>query len=646
MRIKRIFAADMREAIRKVREQHGEDAVVISSRKVEGGVEVISAIDYDEEAVQAAARAQDPRGADIPPLDVPAGPRPGDPDPYAVPDGDDPFGNPGDLAEGSGPEQPGSPASDDTAERARRAALQRLRELRNGVAGNTTPPGGGRRESGPRRPGGQGGLEFAQAVGRHAGETGGPLGLGQPGGREPSEGPVGRFTPTATADQLRAQPSIPDRSPAQRQAAAAAAGGGTSGRRPPGSPRIDLRVGGEDDDQELFSNLSREHQQAEQQRVEKQRAKSGEGRAPAKDRSAHPGGVEPMDFDPERTPHQAEGAQAQRTFGGAGAGGGRSKPSRSKVNLAEEPTIQEMREELRTLRSLFENQLSLMEWSRLGRRHPARASVIKRLSDLGLGPDVARRLADHVRGDEDPDAAYRKALALIARYLPVTHDEIVNQGGVVALVGPTGVGKTTTVAKLAARYALRHGRERVALVSTDNYRIGAQDQLLTYARILDVPVYTAGNRHELRALLDDLLDRGLVLIDTVGMSQRDVRLAEQFKTLGSAEGLVRTYLVLSASTQLSTLTESVRAFSGADPAGCILTKVDEASTLGGALTCALRTRLPLAYLGVGQRVPEDLQAARGDTLVHKACALLEEFSQAPDEEALALALGGGVHVPE
>ncbi len=565
MRIKRIFAADMREAIRKVRDQHGPEAVVISSRKVEGGVEVISAIDYDEKAVQAAARAQEPAAAEIPPLDVPPGPRPGAPDDGTV----EPavYRNPA-AAEAAG-------LLTDEAERARQAALARLRQIRSGAPVPGIPPALTREASADL----EGAARRASAM-------------------EGSDRPV-------------------------------AAGVAESAR-----PRIDLRVGGEeDDDRELFSALSRDHRDA----LEKRDASRRKPAAPAV------GG-------------QAAGAAARFSAmsGGKRSGGDagatpkvrKSGAARATVNFSDESAIQEMREEIRTLRSLFENQLTLMEWSRMGRRHPARASVIKRLADLGLGSDVSRRLADHVRGDEDPDAAYRKALALIARYLPVTNDEIVTQGGVVALVGPTGVGKTTTVAKLAARYALRHGRERVALISTDNYRIGAQDQLLTYARILDVPVYTASNRHELRTLLDDLVDRGLVLIDTVGMSQRDVRLAEQFKTLGSAEGLVRTYLVLSAATQLSTLTESVRAFRAAEPAGCILTKLDEATTLGGILTCALRTRLPLAYLGVGQRVPEDLQAARGDTLVHKACALLEEFGQNTDEEAVALSLGGGGHVFE
>ncbi|MBK1735683.1 flagellar biosynthesis protein FlhF [Halorhodospira abdelmalekii] len=453
--------------------------------------------------------------------------------------------------------------------------------------------------------------------------------------------------------------------------------------------RINVRVGGDEEEEaELFAALSREHGERERERAERPRPRGGERRRPGGqgggEQATERRAVAPLLFGqqgaaapradasvaPDRKKSglwtetgeaQAEAApwaqhanaeRAGERVATASAGWAREEtrarggavPRRGRAN--EDPALQQMRDELRTLRTLFENQLSMLEWGRMGHRHPARAAVIKRLAELGLGADVSRRLADHIGSDDPPDSAFRKALALIARNLPVAGDEIVERGGVVALVGPTGVGKTTTVAKLAARYALRHGREKVALVSTDNYRVGAQDQLLTYARILDVPVYTATNRHELRNVVDDLSGRGLVLIDTVGMSQRDVRLAEQFKTLGSGEGLVRTFLVLSAATQLSTLTESVSAFSGAAPVGCILTKVDEATTLGGALTCALRTRLPLAYLTTGQRVPEDLQAARGDILVHRACALLDEHKQEPDEETLALSLGGGAHVSE
>lgn len=630
MRIKRIFAANTREALRKVKEQHGPDAVVLSSRSIDGGVEVISAIDYDEQAVQAAARAQDPRAAEIPPLEGSPGPRPGEPDTPPQ----DPQGSPASNGNSHGISAPSehfvgqggraeSVPSDDDAVRARQAALARLRRLRaDGVADEALPDG------------------LRQSAESHAAPAE-QLALAQ----QPSAAALSQQQPQHRRGASSAPSSSAANAAQPQQSGSSAAGRRFStedlaGVRP---GRLDLRVGGEDDeDAELFAEFSREYNQREQQRAansnpdERGRAATASQTGAGKEQHARQQQASMADDEWVGYPHSRERDHERD----------QATPKRRGSNSAQDSELRQMREDISALRDLFESQLSLLEWGRMGRRHPARAGVIKRLADLGLGSDISKRLADHVGSDEDPNSAFRKALALIARNLPIAGDEIVNQGGVVALVGPTGVGKTTTVAKLAARYALRHGREKVALVSTDNYRVGAQDQLLTYARILDVPVYTATNRHELRNVVDDLAGRGLVLIDTVGMSQRDVRLAEQFKTLGSGEGLVRTYLVLSAATQLSTLTDSVSAFTGASPVGCILTKVDEATTLGGALTCALRTRLPLAYLATGQRVPEDLQAARGDTLVHRACVLLDEHKQELDEDALALSLGGGVHVPE
>jgi flagellar biosynthesis protein FlhF len=235
---------------------------------------------------------------------------------------------------------------------------------------------------------------------------------------------------------------------------------------------------------------------------------------------------------------------------------------------------------------------------------------------------VARKLTDHLPESDDPEQAWSQAMALLRRHLPVTDDDIIEHGGVVAVVGPTGVGKTTTVAKLAARFALRHGRRHVALVTTDNFRIGGQEQLRSFARILGVPVHAANDREELAAVLADLGNKRLVLIDTAGMSHRDMRLSEQLHTLETAGSAVRAYLVVSANTQLPALCEIVRGFRKVNPVGCILSKVDEATSLGGAMTAVLRYRLPVAYLGTGQRVPEDLQSARGDRLLESALALM------------------------
>lgn len=319
-------------------------------------------------------------------------------------------------------------------------------------------------------------------------------------------------------------------------------------------------------------------------------------------------------------------------------------PALPPIEWTQEPAIAEMRQELKTLRSLFENQMNLLQWQQLEQRQPVRATVFRQLSNLGLGSDVCRKLADHVAGEADPQRAWERALSLIAKHIPVTNDDILEQGGIVAMVGPTGVGKTTTVAKLAARFALRHGRDSVALISTDNFRIGAQDQLRNFGRILGVPVQAVGSRAELEEALRDLRGKRLVLIDTAGMSQRDMRLSEQFQALTELHAPVRTYLVLSANTQLAALSETMRAFRRAKPAACIITKLDEAASLGGALTAVLRHRLPIAYLGTGQRVPEDLQPARSARLVEHACALAEHQRQETDDETLAFSFGGAVNV--
>ncbi len=248
-----------------------------------------------------------------------------------------------------------------------------------------------------------------------------------------------------------------------------------------------------------------------------------------------------------------------------------------------------------------------------------------RMIELGLSQSLSREIATIASGVDDPDHAWRLGLSDLAGRIEVTGDDIIDNGGVVALVGPTGVGKTTTVAKLAARFALRHGRRHVALVTTDSYRIGAHEQLRTYGRLLGIPVHIAATKDELRATLSELSDRKLVLIDTAGMSQRDLRLSSQISTLEGFKS-VRSYLVLSATTQGVALDQAVRAFRKITLAGCILTKLDEAATIGGALSVAIRHQLPVAYIGDGQRVPEDMHPARAHNLVNRGVAMLQEMA--------------------
>lgn len=295
----------------------------------------------------------------------------------------------------------------------------------------------------------------------------------------------------------------------------------------------------------------------------------------------------------------------------------------SNIQWGQEPAIVEMQTELKSLRGMLEKQLSGLACDDFARRYPHKAELIQQLMVLGLSDalckSLAEKLPDHIR----PDDLFKNSLEYLSGMIPVANDEILNEGGVIALVGPTGVGKTTTAAKLAARYALRHGNRHVALVTIDNYRVCAHEQLRTYGRILDIPVKTADSRQELRKVLDDLCDRRLVLIDTAGMSQRDSHLSEQASILCGDDMYIKSSLVLSATSQISSIQEVIRAFDVFNPASLIMTKLDEATSLGGALDIATQHGIPVSYVCDGQQVPEDLHLARAYDLVNRCVDIVD-----------------------
>jgi len=297
------------------------------------------------------------------------------------------------------------------------------------------------------------------------------------------------------------------------------------------------------------------------------------------------------------------------------------------VVWSQDPAIVAMRQELESMRGLLQDQLSQLAWGDYARKHPLKAQLLRRLSRLGLATPLAREVAEGLAGVSDPDEAWRLALAQLVRRTPVTDDTLLAHGGVVALVGPTGVGKTTTIAKLAARFVQRHGRGHVALVSTDSYRIGAQKQLMTFGQILGVETHNVNSPEELDGVLRRLAGKKLVLIDTAGMSQRDVRLAQQFGSI-AANPLIRTYLVMSANTERAVMEETVAAFRQVRIDGMVITKIDEAVTLGASLSVAIGNGLPIAYVSDGQRVPEDLHPARADRLVKRAVHLTQVHRKA------------------
>jgi len=297
-------------------------------------------------------------------------------------------------------------------------------------------------------------------------------------------------------------------------------------------------------------------------------------------------------------------------------------------------------DELSSLRGLLETQLSSLAWNDASKRNPTKAKVLKHLLELGLTPDISYELLAEIDDSESFESCWRKSLAKFVRKIPVVEEDIIKDGGIFALVGPTGVGKTTTIAKLAARYALIHGADSIALVTTDNYRIGAQEQLRTYGRILGTPVKIANNAEELRNVLKSLYEKQLILIDTAGMSQRDIKLTEQFSMLSEGSILIKSYLVVSASSQQQVLDETVQAYKKAFLDGCIITKLDETLSLGGALSTIAKHKLPITYISDGQRVPEDLQQASPIELVKSSVSMMNRAKIQIDENVVELAYGG------
>ena len=286
----------------------------------------------------------------------------------------------------------------------------------------------------------------------------------------------------------------------------------------------------------------------------------------------------------------------------------------------------EVMDEIRSLRKMFEQHLAGVAWGESARSEPVKTEILRQMLDAGFSPRFARELLTELpRALNATQASAWVKDAADRSFLTInTENDIVDRGGVYALVGPTGVGKTTTTAKLAARCVLRHGASKVALVTTDGYRIGAHEQLRIYGRILGVSVHLVKDAVELKQTLFDLQHKHMILVDTMGMSQRDRMVEEQVAMFGNSN--VKRLLLLSATSRGDTLDDVIRAYSGPDLAGCILSKVDEAASLASSLDVIIRHGLRLHYVSNGQRVPEDLHLPNRSYLLHRAFKDLPETS--------------------
>ncbi len=320
-----------------------------------------------------------------------------------------------------------------------------------------------------------------------------------------------------------------------------------------------------------------------------------------------------------------------------------SAPVVDSFKLEEDNSFKEMQSEIRSLRGLLVNQLSGLAWENESKYHPVRARVLQRLIALGLSPKLAREISEHLEESDDIDHTWRMALGNLAHRLPVLDDNILNQKrNVVAIVGATGVGKTTTVAKLAARYILRHGKGRVGLITTDNYRVAAHEQLRNYAKIMGAPMRVASDVESLQDALAAFHNKDLVLIDTAGMSQRDMRLNEQLGMLNETGHDIQVYLTLAANNQRGVMTDVARSFNPVPLSGLILTKVDETTSLGGGLSIAAEQQIPIAYISDGQQVPEDLHPARAHALVSRAVSIMQDVGVGAKDDPISQMIGGMV----
>lgn len=299
---------------------------------------------------------------------------------------------------------------------------------------------------------------------------------------------------------------------------------------------------------------------------------------------------------------------------------------------SQDPALVAMQREIESLRGMLQDQLAGLAWNDLSLREPERAQLIRDLEYLGLDPALARDIAGKVRHIDSREHAWREALQHLARRIPVAPETSHDPEGIVTLVGPSGVGKTTTVAKLAARHVQAYGRHSLALVTTDAYRIGAYRQLQTYGQILGVPVHLAQTAGELHDILSGLQGKQRIFVDTAGMSQRDLSLVEEIAGLAAIPHQ-RPLLVVAANTQQAVMEEIFRAFGRLSLEGVVLTKVDEAVSLGPALSALCAGGLPLMYVSEGQRVPEDLSSARAERLVSRAVSLASEDGEERDGSA-------------
>lgn len=561
MKIKRFVAPDMRTAFAMVRQEHGPDAVILSNRVTEDGVEIVAASNYDEALVQRTLDAMRP-AAPAAPLHPLLDPAPQAPAAHAA------NLSPAEAAASYFARRQPAPAAAPAAARADAA------KPAVAVAPATVAP--------PRAPSIASPAPVAE--------------MPAPAVRDMAPQLI---EPESFAAKLAAcLPAAPANEPVARIEPVVAP-------RRPAAPRAEV-----DDTLDLEALL--------------------------------PSIAPPVSL-PEPEPAPVAALHAHRVVDAvpAPAPSAVTVPTLTVVtdNAAQaresDEQLVQMRGELAAMREMIEREMHRLTDERL-RGSPVRMQAMELMEDYGFDAGITRDIALQIPADTEAHRGRGLMLGLLSKKLPVLDTDLLETGGVIALVGPTGAGKTTTIAKLAACFAQRHNPRDVALVTTDTLRVGGREQLHGYGRQLGIAVHEADSAQTLALVLERLRDYKLVLIDTAGLGQRDRNLVGQLNWL-RASGQVKTLLCLPANSHFSDLDEVVRRFSSVQPQGVVLTKLDETGRLGSALSVVVDHQLPMTWVTDGQRVPDDLHRANSAHLVLRLDQLRREADEPCSTEATHVA---------
>jgi len=303
-----------------------------------------------------------------------------------------------------------------------------------------------------------------------------------------------------------------------------------------------------------------------------------------------------------------------------------SASPKSIAELANSPRVEKLLTEISEVKNLLQSHVAGNFWGNLQQEKTHLTEVIKHLLNTGFSPQLCADITRKLPETSDLSTLLQSARDQIKEMVKtVDAFAMFDKGGVFAFIGPTGVGKTTTVAKIAARCVLRYGRNQVTLLTTDTYRIGAQEQLKVFAKILGLTVTSLRDGEDLSSKLKELSGRKIVLLDTAGVSQRDTLMLEQSKTLQDGSQTAVRILVMSSTTDLRTQEEVIKLHNQAAQSNgvgkieaAVITKIDEAAHIAPVVDSIIRHDMPLLFISNGQRVPEDLSLPDLDYLSHRA----------------------------